>query len=63
MQIKISEKGKMILADEQYFIKYNLSSVTYIGQKTQKTNNFIDLIKKEDNENDDSELDVNIKYY
>jgi len=53
----------MILADERYFIKYNLSSVTYISQKTQETSNFIDLIKKEDNKNDNSEFDVNIKYY
>jgi len=51
----------MILADEKFFIKYNLSSVTYIDQKTQKTSNFMDLIKEEEDDDDDK-FDVNNIY-
>jgi len=53
----ISEKGKMILANDQFFIKYNLSSVTYINQKVQRSNNFMNLIKEGNDEIfDDDEI-------
>jgi len=52
----------MILADENFFTKYNLSSVTYIDKKTQKSNQFMDIIKEE-NDSENNELDVNFLYY
>ncbi|ORX86881.1 hypothetical protein BCR32DRAFT_289679 [Anaeromyces robustus] len=51
----ISERGKMILCDDKYFTKYNLSSVTYIDEKVKSTKQFLDIIKEEINEEEDDD--------
>ncbi|ORY35099.1 hypothetical protein LY90DRAFT_704931 [Neocallimastix californiae] len=68
----ISEKGKMILADEELYRKYNIYSVTYIDEKVKNSNKFFDIIKNEDDTNDDecpviapfaNEDEYNYNYY
>jgi len=43
----------MILADEELYRKYNIYSVTYIDEKVKNSNKFFDIIKNEDDTNDD----------
>ncbi|ORX46647.1 hypothetical protein BCR36DRAFT_356717 [Piromyces finnis] len=50
----IANKGKMVLANDKYFLKYNLSSVTYIDRKSQNINQFMDLIDEENNEENEN---------